>query len=144
MPHEPNFTPTISISVLGYMFFESVRIRLILLILSMFLSDIFLGFHDLMIIIYLTLAFIILISNKKNYIMMIFCAPIIFFLISNFAVWIFSNMYAKNLSGLWECYVLALPFLKNSIISTFIFSFLTIYFFKINFFKKKLGILNDS
>ncbi len=40
-----------------------------------------------------------------------------FFLISNFAVWASWNMYPKTLSGLATCYLAALPFFRNSLIS---------------------------
>jgi hypothetical protein len=46
-----------------------------------------------------------------------------FFLTSNFAVWAFGNIaYAKNLSGLIECYTKAIPFFRNGIISDVLFS----------------------
>jgi len=46
-----------------------------------------------------------------------------FFLTSNFAVWAFGNIaYAKNLSGLIECYIKAIPFARNGIISDVLFS----------------------
>ena len=40
---------------------------------------------------------------------------IIFFLTTNFAVWLFSDWYAENLSGLIMSYTLALPFFRNSL-----------------------------
>ncbi len=40
-----------------------------------------------------------------------------FFLVSNFAVWM-GGMYSHSLSGLMQCYTLALPFYRNSVIST--------------------------
>jgi hypothetical protein len=46
-----------------------------------------------------------------------------FYLTSNFCVWAFGNIaYAKNLSGLIECYVKAIPFFRNGIISDVVFS----------------------
>jgi hypothetical protein len=44
--------------------------------------------------------------------------PTSFFLISNFAVWFTSAMYAKTLAGLGVCYVAALPFYRNDVLST--------------------------
>lgn len=35
-----------------------------------------------------------------------------FFILTNFALWFHSGMYAKTTAGLVECYVMALPFLK--------------------------------
>ena len=46
---------------------------------------------------------------------------LIFFVISNFGVWV-SGMYGLTIVGLLNCYTLALPFFAYSIISTTIFS----------------------
>jgi hypothetical protein len=43
--------------------------------------------------------------------------PISFFVISNFSVWVEWHMYPKTLSGLAACYVAALPFFRNSVVS---------------------------
>ena len=45
-----------------------------------------------------------------------------FFLLSNFVVWIGSGMYPHSPSGLAACYVAALPFYANDLISTGVFS----------------------
>ena len=39
-----------------------------------------------------------------------FLSSLTFFVLSNFAVWKFSGMYALSLEGLLQCYVMALPF----------------------------------
>ncbi len=38
-----------------------------------------------------------------------------FFVVTNFAVWAFSPMYAANVAGLVKCYIAALPFLQNMV-----------------------------
>jgi len=40
---------------------------------------------------------------------------LIFFVATNFAVWAFGGLYPHNLEGLAECYIAALPFLRNRI-----------------------------
>ncbi|MGZ4789199.1 MAG: DUF6580 family putative transport protein [Terriglobales bacterium] len=45
-----------------------------------------------------------------------------FFVVSNFAVWAVWPMYAKTLSGLAECYVMALPFFRRELVSDVLFS----------------------
>lgn len=45
-----------------------------------------------------------------------------FFLLSNFAVWVASGIYPHNASGLTACYVAALPFYANDLISTGVLS----------------------
>jgi hypothetical protein len=52
--------------------------------------------------------------------------PFLFFLISNFAVWLFglslaNAPYAKTFSGLAECYTAALPFLRGTVIGDWAF-----------------------
>jgi hypothetical protein len=44
-------------------------------------------------------------------------APTSFFLLSNFAVWM-GGMYTHTLSGLAQCYTMALPFYRNDLAST--------------------------
>jgi hypothetical protein len=49
-------------------------------------------------------------------------APTIFFLISNFGVWMGSQVtYSKSFSGLMTCYEAGLPFYRNSLIATLLF-----------------------
>lgn len=41
-----------------------------------------------------------------------------FFVISDYAVWLGSTLYAHTLSGLVTCFVAALPFYRNDVLST--------------------------
>jgi hypothetical protein len=52
--------------------------------------------------------------------------PFLFFLISNFAVWLFglnlaNTPYAKTFAGMMECYAAALPFLRGTVIGDWAF-----------------------
>jgi len=44
--------------------------------------------------------------------------PTSFFVVSNYAVWAGSGMYPRTLAGLGACYVAALPFYRNDLVST--------------------------
>lgn len=44
--------------------------------------------------------------------------PTSFWLISDYAVWVGGNMYPHTLSGLATCYVAAIPYYRNDLIST--------------------------
>ncbi len=48
--------------------------------------------------------------------------PTAFFLISNFSVWLGWRMYAPTWQGLLACYVAGLPFFRNSLLSSLLFS----------------------
>ena len=50
-----------------------------------------------------------------------FVGAIIFFILSNFGVWL-SGSYGYDLNGFIACYILALPFFGYSVLSTLIFS----------------------
>ena len=44
--------------------------------------------------------------------------PTSFFVLSNYAVWVGGGMYPRTLGGLGACYVAALPFYRNDLVST--------------------------
>jgi hypothetical protein len=46
----------------------------------------------------------------------------LYFLLTNIGEWHFSPTYTKDLAGLEQCFLLALPFFKHSLISTVVFS----------------------
>lgn len=47
---------------------------------------------------------------------------LIFFALSNFAVWAFSGMYPLTMAGLVQCYVAALPFLDKTVLGDLIWT----------------------
>jgi hypothetical protein len=44
--------------------------------------------------------------------------PTSFFIVSNYAVWQTFSMYPRTLAGLGACYIAALPFYRNDLLST--------------------------
>jgi hypothetical protein len=66
----------------------------------------------------------ILLSARTNLVRVATSAllgPTSFFVLSNFAVWVGSSMYTHSLDGLVTCYVAALPFYRNDLVSTSLF-----------------------
>ena len=59
-------------------------------------------------------------------------------MITNLGVFLFQNMYAKNLAGLIECYEMAIPFFRNTFLSDILFSFVlfSVYAFVKSYSKK--------
>jgi hypothetical protein len=45
-----------------------------------------------------------------------------FFAVSNFAVWLFGTMYDHTLAGLLQCYTLAIPFFRGTLVSDLVFT----------------------
>jgi len=137
IPHPPNFTPIISMALLSGYFFSNIYLSVIILLASILLSDFFLGFYENMLYIYFSIILINLIFfkisykiNFKNLYLFSCSATLIFYFISNFSVWATGTLYEKNFAGLINCYYLALPFLKNTLISTLFYSYLGLFIFK--------------
>ena len=144
IPHPPNFTPMIAVAIMSSYFFKNIYLSFATLLISMLLSDIFIGFYSHIFFVYLSLCLITFIFfkinnkiNVKSLFIFGFLGSLIFYLISNFGVWLVSGMYEKNLSGLISCYILAIPFFKNTLISTIIFSYAG--FFANSFYNKKIA-----
>ena len=136
IPHPPNFTPIIATAILGSYFFDNLTKSIFVILISMLISDFFIGFHSNMFFVYFAMLLIIILHfslsiklNYKNLLVYGFIASFIFYLTSNFGVWLMGNMYAKNLSGLIQCYILAIPFFKNTLISTFIYMYPVFFFY---------------
>ena len=134
IPHPPKFTPIIAVAIMSGYFFKKIYFSIPILLISMLLSDIFIGFHLNMIFVYSGLFFIVIIFNNKihslnykNSLFYAFCGSLIFFIISNFGVWVLSDLYDKNLNGLLSCYILAIPFFTNTLLSTIFFTYLCFF-----------------
>ena len=100
------------------------------MIISMLIADFFIGFYGHMIFVYMSLLLITFVFfktnwkiNFKNLFIFGFIGSVIFFIISNFGVWAISSMYEKSFDGLVHCYFLAIPFFKNTFLSTLVFSY---------------------
>ena len=123
IPHPPNFTPVIALSLYLPFFFGLWSIPFF--ILGFALTDYFIGFHTLLIWTWSSLALVGLLSQlakgKVTRLLLAFTGALIFFLISNFGVWLTSSFYESNIQGLINCYVMAIPFFTNTLISTIIF-----------------------
>lgn len=124
IPHAPNFTPIATIALFAGVYF-SKKIALLLPVLAMLISDLFIGFYDFKLMAAVYGSFILctimgfwLKKHKKwNTIAgAALLSSAFFFVITNFAVWAFSSWYAKSFSGLIQCYIMALPFLKNTLL----------------------------
>ena len=128
IPHPPNFTPIFAISVFAGIKFKDNLFSYLVPVFAMLVSDAIIGFHSGMIIIYLAIIFSAFISKKLNSMnTSVLGSCISFYLITNFQVWIMSSNYPKSLTGVLECYTLAIPFLGMTLLSTFFYSYVLFY-----------------
>ena len=136
IPHPPNFTPVIALSLYLPFFFGLWSIPFF--ILGFALTDYFIGFHTLLIWTWSSLALIGFLSQlakgRVTRVLLAFTGALIFFITSKFGVWLTSSFYTHDFHGLINCYILALPFFTNTLISTMLFAGLFEFLFSSRFF----------
>ena len=94
------------------------------------MADLIIGMHSYMLWVYGVVAGSTLISYILRYTgshlfrvgSLALGSCLIFFLVTNFGVWLGSGFYPKTTEGLIACYVAALPFFGNTLVSTVAFS----------------------
>jgi len=146
-PILPNFQPIMGIALFaGFIFSQNSKLAFIIPISAMLISDIFLelfssslfgyqiGFHNTILFVYFAFFLVTLqgkffINNNKFLPILLnsLAGSILFFIITNFGSWLFGlsieNIpYDKSFAGLVHCYIAAIPFYKNTLISSVLFS----------------------
>jgi len=135
VPHLPNVTPITAAALFSGVYFTNKKYAFIIPLIAMFLSDLFLGFSSITLFVYSAFILVSYIgfSSKKMTIKTVLLSSISFFVITNLGVWLIA--YPKTLNGLLECYTLAIPFFRNSLIGDFLFA--GIMYFSFEFVSKK-------
>lgn len=138
---EPGFAPHIAMALFGGAMIKDKKWAFALPIFSLFLSDLLYqllyingltgtpGFYEgqwlnyVLFIVMTALGFLIRTPRVGTLVSFFFLAPTVFFLLSNFGVWIGRGGYVRPLTfeGLMQCYTDALPFYKNALLATFAF-----------------------
>ena len=124
IPHPWNFTPVLAMGIFSGFYFKNFILSSFIVVFSMFVGDLFLGFHSTMFFTYTSLIIAVvlgLLIKKFKFTEILFygvASSVCFFLVTNFGAWLTLEMYEKNLTGLIKSYVLAIPFFHNTLIST--------------------------
>ena len=126
-PHPANFTPVAAIAIFGGAYLNKKYAILIPLVL-MVVSDSLIGTHNVMLFTwggFILSAFLGFWVKKRKSALRVFSAglasSVIFYLVSNFGVWIM-GWYPLTLSGLANCYIMGLPFLRDFTLSTILYA----------------------
>ena len=53
-------------------------------------------------------------------------SSVLFFVVTNFAVWIMWDYYPNTLEGLIMCYTMAIPFFQNTLLGTVVYTALMV------------------
>lgn len=143
LPHPANFAPIAAIAIFSARYLPK-KYAFILPISIMLISDLFFGFYGVeMLFVYgsFVLASLISLLNKNQKISSFIpfasiSSSILFFFVTNFGVWLTTTMYSKNLAGLQSCFIAAIPFFRNTLLSDFFYTTIFICGYELAF---KLG-----
>ncbi len=146
LPHWPNFTPIGAMALFGGAYFSKKYLAFVVPFLAMFLTDLVLGFHATMWAVYLSFGLIVVIGmlmiNKvklSNVFLASVTASVLFFVVTNFAMWTVGGIYSPDLKGLLACYAAAIPFFHYTLLGDLFFAGIMFGAFEIA--KSKLPVL---
>lgn len=129
VPHYPNFTPVAALALFGGAHLGKRWLAFFIPLAALFLSDLFLGFHNYMIPVYASFVLVVILGmlvGKNIRISTVaggaIAGSLLFFLITNFAVWLASPFYPQTFAGLMQCYTMALPFFHSTILGDLFYS----------------------
>lgn len=126
LEHPMNFTPVLAVALFSGTYLNK-RYALILPLAVMFITDVMIGFHETMPVTWLCMACIGAIGfwvRKNASIVRVIAGSVLgavlFFVVTNFAAWFY--LYEQTWAGLAQCYIAALPFFRNTFLSTVFYS----------------------
>ena len=146
IPHPPNFTPILAGIIFLPFIKKDLTFSVIVPLAAMLISDLIIGMHSLMLWTYGSIMFLSCLTyyfNQDNILRigsLAVISPMIFFLVSNFGVWITGSYYARDISGLMECYFNAVPFYASSATSCMLFTAL-FYFIRSALLKRNFLLI---
>lgn len=149
IPHVPNIAPIGAMALFSGYYLRSYK-AYIIPFGALLLSDVFLGFYEVMPFVYASFFITMVIGRQfgmqekkstENVIRgmtVVFLSVInsvLFYLVTNFGVWMMTSMYQHNASGLLQSYAMALPFFRNTIVGDLFYN--TIFFFSFYWMSQK-------
>ena len=133
-----NFSPVIAMALFGGAVIKDKKLAFLLPLLAMFISDLafelsgiadgFWGWGQLIgygiLAIITVLAFNLKKINGINVLGYSVGASLLFYLLSNASVWVFDSyqLYPDNWQGFKDCMIAGIPFIKNTLLATLLFS----------------------
>jgi hypothetical protein len=140
LPHPPNFSPVEAVALFGGAYFASRWAALWVPLAAMFVSDIALGLlnggvyfeyftHAGFWLVYLCIALSTVLGfGLRGRVGALrvgaygLAGSVLFFLVTNFGVWLGSGMYPRTGAGLQAAYAAGIPFFQNTVAGTLFYS----------------------
>ena len=128
LPHPYNFTPVAAIALFAGALLP-VRMALTLPLAAMVISDLIIGLHALVFLTWGCFIATVLLGkylisriNPAFIISVSIFSSVLFYLVTNFGVWMEGRMYPMTMAGLIDCYYMGLPFFRNTLVGDLFYS----------------------
>ena len=129
-PHPPNFSPIAAMALFSGAYMPRKLLAFVAPFGALTLSDVALGgFYPGMNFVYLSFALTVLIgwavATRKSPLTIgaaALASSVLFFVLTNFGMWLFSGIYPVTQAGLVACYVAAIPFFQNTVLGDLFFT----------------------
>ena len=122
VPHPPNFSPIDAMALFSGAYLARRWVAFAAPLAALLLSDLILGFYPGMLFQYAAVVLIALLGmaalsrvTLARLVVAALASSVLFFLVSNFGVWLAGGMYPQTLAGLGACFVAAVPFFQNTV-----------------------------
>jgi hypothetical protein len=122
VPHPPNFTPIGAMALFSGAYLGRRALAFAAPLGALLISDLVLGFYHGMATVYASVALIVVLGamalKRVSPIRVgaaALASSVLFFVITNFGMWLFSGFYPRTVAGLEACYVAAIPFFQNTV-----------------------------
>ena len=122
VPHPPNFTPIGAMALFSGAYLGRRSLAFVAPLGALLLSDLVLGFYHGQLTVYFSVALVVVIGmaalrrvSPVRVGVAAIASSVLFFINTNFGMWMFSGIYPRTVAGLSACYVAAIPFFQNTL-----------------------------
>jgi len=124
----PNVSPITALALFSGAYLADRKLALLIPVVAMLIGDLVLGLHNIMFFTYgafilITLIGIFISSRVCGHIVIAASlgSSVLFFLVTNFGVWMVSGFYPMTPEGLLTCYTAAIPFFQMTLMGDLFF-----------------------
>ena len=124
----PNVSPITALALFSGAYLADRKLAILIPLVAMLIGDLMLGLHDMMFFVYGAFILISLIGvfNSTRVCGHIVIAAslgssVLFFLVTNYGVWMLSGFYPMTPDGLLACYIAAIPFFQMTLMGDLFF-----------------------
>ena len=128
VPHPWNATPVMAIALFGGTY-VSRRWAILLPLSIVAISDVWLGWHNTIPFTWGAFALTGMLAwwirrhlSVGRVITASLAGSLLFFVLTNFGVWLIGDLYPRTPAGMWECYVAAVPFFRSTLLGDLVFT----------------------